>query len=242
MLNINLAQWWGELGREFDRVVDESALTSAMAQFAERLDFRFFALAFRQSLPGTGLNPQFISNYPSHWVEHYKQRGYNKIDPIHRQGARTRSLIVWSDNLFSRASSFWEEAKQAGLSVGVSQSNWSAGGVYSILSLARSGIPLDRQAATELEPFVLLLSDMVMLRAQGLLTRSQQRIQRASLTDREIEILRWSADGKKAFELAGMLGISESTVNFHLHNARRKLGFSTKFEAAAYAAKQGLLD
>ncbi|MFC5428815.1 autoinducer binding domain-containing protein [Paraburkholderia denitrificans] len=242
MLNNNLTRWWEEVSNEFERVMDEPALSLAMAHFAARLDFKFFAFVFRQSLPGTGLQSHLLSNYPNHWIEHYKRSSYSKVDPILRQGARTCGLVVWSDNLFSRASSFWKEAKQAGLSVGVSQSAWSRNGTYTVLSLARSSVPLDSQTAAELEPYVLLLSNIVTLRAQDILGGSLPRVQRTSLTEREIEILRWSANGKTAFEVADILGISESTINFHLHNTRRKLGVSTKLEAAAYAARQGLLD
>ncbi len=61
------------------------------------------------------------------------------------------------------------------------------------------------------------------------------------LTDREVEILRWTADGKTAWEIGSILNISERTVNFHLQNAMGKFGVHNKTHAAAKAVSYGLL-
>ena len=61
------------------------------------------------------------------------------------------------------------------------------------------------------------------------------------LTGREIEILKWTKDGKSAWVVGTILSISEHTVNFHLGNIRRKLGVSSKHHAAIKAAQLGLI-
>jgi DNA-binding CsgD family transcriptional regulator len=63
----------------------------------------------------------------------------------------------------------------------------------------------------------------------------------AKLTQREIEILRWTADGKSAKGISNALDISVDTVNFHLKNCKRKLNAPSKASAAAYAIAYGLL-
>jgi DNA-binding response OmpR family regulator len=55
------------------------------------------------------------------------------------------------------------------------------------------------------------------------------------LNDREAEILTWAARGKTSVQIAEMLGITKRTVDFHLDNAREKLGASTRSEAALKA-------
>jgi DNA-binding CsgD family transcriptional regulator len=59
------------------------------------------------------------------------------------------------------------------------------------------------------------------------------------ITDREKEVLRWTADGKTAYEVARILDISERTVNFHLSNVTAKLGAINKTQAAVKAALGG---
>ena len=61
------------------------------------------------------------------------------------------------------------------------------------------------------------------------------------LSPREREVLQWSAMGKTAWEVSQIVGISESTVDFHVRNAMTKLGASNKNAAVARAPSLGLL-
>jgi DNA-binding NarL/FixJ family response regulator len=56
------------------------------------------------------------------------------------------------------------------------------------------------------------------------------------LNDREIETLTWVARGKTSAEIAKLTGLSKRTIDFHLDNARVKLGAATRTEAALKAA------
>lgn len=58
----------------------------------------------------------------------------------------------------------------------------------------------------------------------------------SALTEREIEVLRWTADGKCTNDVAVILGISGNTVNYHLKQISKKMNCNTKLQAAAYAA------
>lgn len=61
------------------------------------------------------------------------------------------------------------------------------------------------------------------------------------LSPRESASLHWSAIGKTSWETARILDISESTVNFHLRNACRKLQVRGRRAAVATAIRRGLL-
>lgn len=61
------------------------------------------------------------------------------------------------------------------------------------------------------------------------------------LTEREVDILRWTADGKTAADIAQILKISPRTVNFHISNVLTKLGSANKTAAVVQAAVMGLL-
>jgi len=56
------------------------------------------------------------------------------------------------------------------------------------------------------------------------------------LNERETEALTWIARGKTSAEIAVILGLSKRTVDFHLENARLKLGVQTRTEAVIKAA------
>jgi DNA-binding NarL/FixJ family response regulator len=63
-----------------------------------------------------------------------------------------------------------------------------------------------------------------------------------TLNDREIEALTWVARGKTSAEVADLIGLSKRTVDFHLDNARVKLGAATRTEAAIKAAMGKLIE
>jgi len=62
------------------------------------------------------------------------------------------------------------------------------------------------------------------------------------LNDREVETLTWAARGKTSAEIAQILGLSKRTVDFHIDNAREKLGAATRVEAAIKAATGRLIE
>ena len=61
------------------------------------------------------------------------------------------------------------------------------------------------------------------------------------LSEREIEVLKWTAKGKIASDIAMILSLSTRTVNFHISSAMTKLGASNKTSAVVMAARFGLL-
>ena len=75
---------------------------------------------------------------------------------------------------------------------------------------------------------------------------SRLAVRRASipdmdLTEREVETLVWSARGKTSAEIATILGLSKRTVDFHIDNARNKLGVATRIEAVVKATASGII-
>ena len=63
----------------------------------------------------------------------------------------------------------------------------------------------------------------------------------ATLMPRERESLKWTLDGKTAWEVGEILSISERTAVMHLHNAARKLGATSKVQAALNARRLDLI-
>jgi DNA-binding NarL/FixJ family response regulator len=62
------------------------------------------------------------------------------------------------------------------------------------------------------------------------------------LNDREVETLTWVARGKTSAEIAKILGLAKRTIDFHIDNARSKLGAATRTEAVMKAADGGLIE
>ena len=61
------------------------------------------------------------------------------------------------------------------------------------------------------------------------------------LTDRERDAVAWVAEGKSDWEISVILGVSESTIRFHVDNARKKLGAVNRAQAVARLAAARML-
>jgi len=62
------------------------------------------------------------------------------------------------------------------------------------------------------------------------------------MSERELEVLRWSAAGKTAADVACILSLSQSTVNFHIRSVITKTNAANKAGAIAIAMMRGLID
>lgn len=62
----------------------------------------------------------------------------------------------------------------------------------------------------------------------------------ASLTEREVELLRYLGQGLPNKAIAEALRVSENTVKYHIKNILQKLDLSNRSEAAAYAVRHNL--
>ncbi|MDY7040067.1 MAG: response regulator transcription factor [Chloroflexota bacterium] len=63
----------------------------------------------------------------------------------------------------------------------------------------------------------------------------------AGLTKREIEVLRLMAEGLSNKEIARKLQVTRRTVEFHVGNILKKLGVTSRVEAAMWAREQGVV-
>lgn len=64
---------------------------------------------------------------------------------------------------------------------------------------------------------------------------------RPALTPRELDALRWTMEGKSAWEVAAILGVSERTSSLDLANAMQKLEATNKHQAVLRALREGIL-
>jgi DNA-binding NarL/FixJ family response regulator len=84
--------------------------------------------------------------------------------------------------------------------------------------------------------------DMIINARLAGVARNEMWPKLAMLNDREIEALTWVARGKTSAQIAELVGLSKRTIDFHLDNARIKLGATTRTQAAIKAAIGKLIE
>ncbi len=214
---------------------------AALSGIARDLGFDYCAYGMRMSLPFSNPKVFMHNNYPADWQERYTKENYLAIDPTVAHGMKSVVPLIWSDQVFSSSRPFWEEARSHGLRVGWAQSSYNAKGVGGLLTLARSG---DDLLTSELKHNFLKMTWLTQVAHEGLsrlIAEPRPSDAQIDLTPREIEVLKWSADGKTSSEVAEIMNVSERTVNFHVNNTLLKLCASNKLAAVIKAAMLRLI-
>jgi len=208
---------------------------------AVALGFEFVAYGCRAPLPLSDPRVVMLNNYPKPWQERYARAGYVKTDPTVLHASRSQTPIVWTDDVFRDTRELWEEARGFGLRVGWALSSLDAPGVGGMLSLGRSAEPLTASelvAKQQQMRWLVHVAHMAFSRSMRARTAGQGA---DGLTSREVEVLKWTADGKSAQDIADILALSKNTVDFHIRNAVVKLHAANKTAAVVRAAMLGYL-
>lgn len=184
-----------------------------------------------------------LTTFPKQWLEHYCRNGLIEIDPILKHCRQELVLYFWSTErrrARGRARRFWELREQYGLRNGLS--------IPLRYELFRGTLSVafdDIQAAEQTVfsyPAVSQLFMLVPYLLAGMGHQFQNSMpERSGLTPREMECLYWASAGKTSWEISHILTRSERTIDFHLLNARRKLGSVSRQQAVGTAAAYGLI-
>ncbi|MGS0740412.1 autoinducer binding domain-containing protein [Glaciimonas sp. GG7] len=222
-------------------VKNDATFFVALLSAAKDLGFDYCAYGMRMPLPIS--QPKLIrfNNYSSSWQQRYEEANYLEVDPTVVHAAQSTIPILWSDTIVAASRPFWEDAQGHGLKVGCAQSFHDGRGNVGLLSLSRSE---DHLTIKELGDISLKISWLAQIAHQALSRLLVEKLTpeaAANLTAREVEVLRWTADGKTSSEVGEIIGISERTVNFHVNNTLLKLGVTNKTAVAVKAAVLGLL-
>jgi LuxR family transcriptional regulator len=236
-----MKSWAEELLHELTHASSDTEIFGKIEAAARGLGFEFCAYGLRAPWPLSKPKTRLVSNYPEAWKKRYQEARYAEIDPTVQHARRSQAPIVWSDALFSSAPDLWREAQAHGLRYGWAQSAFDSCGVGGMLTLARSSDPLTAEELARNEVKMRWLVSTAHLSLKRVLMPTLMDDPERGLTEREVEVLKWAADGKTSGEISKILVICVDTVNFHVKNAVTKLKTTNKTAAVVRAAMLGLL-
>lgn len=222
-------------------IQSEQQLFQAILSLSKELGFDHCTYGLRMPFPLATPKTVIFSNYPTAWQAQYQAQDYVAIDPTVQHALRSSLPLLWTDELFSPVCELWEEARSFGLRYGWAQSIRDFNGVVGMLTLARSNEPITKTELDANNFKMAWLTQAMHLSMSRCLTPKLMPEADAKLSNREIAVLRWTADGKTSGEISCILNISERTVNFHINNVITKLNVANKTSAAVKAAMLGLL-
>ncbi|MFG6447784.1 LuxR family transcriptional regulator [Roseateles sp. BYS180W] len=234
-------KWQQALQQGLDTAHNEDEVFGHVLRAAQALGFEFAAYGLRLPVPFAKPAVLLLNNYPKAWRQRYVEQALWRVDPTVARAQHDTEAFVWEPTLHDAAAPFWRDAHAMGLRHGWCQPRREICGTLGLLTLARSSGEIDVAELQRLGPQLRWLADSAHSHLSELLVQRQWREAQAALTGREVEVLRWTADGKTAPDISRILDLSVDTVNFHMRNAMGKLQASTKTAAAVRATMLGLL-
>ena len=191
-------------------------------------------------------------NVPGSFVELWRGQGYYRIDPVQQVCINSAVPFAWShlveENRIDERPLTREHAPVVQY---LKDSRLTCGATVPIHLADRglatvTAIRIDpertfiRDAKRQLGTFS-LLAHHTHKAAYRTFSEDERRCGFMRLTERELECLRWAAQGKTARDIAVILDRSLATVCLHLNNAMRKLGAQNRAQAIAHAYHYRLL-
>lgn len=205
------------------------------------LGFDYFAFAVRSATPFVKPKTKIFGTYPLDWVERYLDLHHSSKSEIFANHSKSSSLIIWDHrSLAGFDGALSEEAVRHGLKHGCTLTLRDFNNSLLTFSVAR---PLKAIRESEEQKLGLKLRILIEIFSEGMDVKGTDvsGAREPLLTEREREILQWTAEGKSSAEVAIILNICADTVNYHLNNVKNKLGAPNKTSAVAYGVALGLL-
>ena len=179
------------------------------------------------------------NNYSDDWNAHYQHRSFLHQDPVAERCLHSSMPVLWEDELYDEAPDFRVLACRHGMRYGWTQAVHDQRHNQSVLSVSRPS-----RAIGEAE-FYAKAAQVLWLCNSLHTALSEYHLSHMAptpkLSDRELEVLRWFAQGKTASDTACILSLSTSTVNFHIRNVYKKAELFNKSDAVRYAVMLGLI-
>jgi DNA-binding CsgD family transcriptional regulator len=199
---------------------------------------------------GVNLPTQTNQNYYVHntyckdWALRYESEDYVSVDPIVRLGMGSIMPIDWGDigKLTQAQLKMLGESREFG--VGKQGLTFPLHGVHGETAVFSVTADFSQSEWCDFKRSRLreirIIADFFHQRVLGD-SIGPDAVKKPPLTEREVECLRWCAEGKTYDDIGMLLGISARTVRFFLENARHKLDSLNTTHAVAAAMLRGII-
>lgn len=219
---------------------DWQQLRECMQHLLPKLDVCDFMLKMDIMSVSGGPLVQIFGSLPSAMFKLLRHSTDEKIDPIQQHLSRSSLPLTWQvEQLCAlHGGQIYLLLKTMGITHGMSLAIHSQHAVSRLdfYSNGQKRSPLSTSGQADALLLGIYLQD-----AAELMWRKGAPGQEPLLSARELECLRWSADGKTSSEIGLILGISQRTVYFHLKNVAMKLGVYSTRHAISKAVMMGII-
>jgi DNA-binding CsgD family transcriptional regulator len=223
---------------------DQAQFRSVVVRFAQQLGFSTVSATAIVDQPAGQSEFITVHNTPLAYEQAFENLTVARRDPVMQHCKRNTVPIIWSQKTYleTGAIDLWDEQAPFGYRNGIAMALHLPDGRHFFLGVDRDQeLPPDRLELTRLVADLQLFAVHAQDTAMRVLVSESLRPELPALTPRELEVLRWTMDGKTAWETGALLNITERTVVTHLQNAMQKLQCNSKHQAVLKALRLGLI-
>ncbi len=230
----------------------------AVLQAGSRDDFRSEVVRFTQAMGFRTVSAMMVVDYSvgrsDFVVVNNAPEGCEAVlddvpsmrrDPVMQHCRRHTWPIVWDQSTYTNQGlgELWEAQASFGYCTGIAMALHLPEGRHFVLGVERDApLPGDAVELNRLVADLQLFAVHAQDAALRVMAPQTPVIERPALTPRELEALRWTMEGKTAWEVGAILGITERTAVLHVNNAMHKLDCSSKHQAVLKALRLGLIN
>lgn len=181
-----------------------------------------------------------ISSWPPQLIAEFDRLDLARSSPVLDQLRKQITPLVFEVDEINKARPKSEQAgatelfKRFDVTMGVFFPVHDQHGLRHAVSFNGDRDPLSVEELSTLSMFATMLIEQLSV------ISSVDHAAKSVLNAREVEILKWTAEGKTSLEIARLTGLSEHTVNHYATIATKKLGCSNRTQAVVYAIRLGL--
>jgi DNA-binding CsgD family transcriptional regulator len=223
---------------------DREEFREEVVRFTQQLGFDMVAAVTVVEHGVAGTDFISVDNTPLGYSNTFRDSTLARRDPVMQHCRRQSVPIIWDQQTYTSQGlgELWEEQAQFGYSTGIAMALHLPEGKHFLLGVDRDQpLPADLGELQRLVADLQLFAVHAQEAAVRLLLPAPLQPDRPALTPRELEALHWTMEGKTAWEVGAILGISERTAVLHVNNAMHKLGCVNKHSAVLKALRLGLI-
>jgi DNA-binding CsgD family transcriptional regulator len=231
---------------EVSQAADLATFERHLVGFAHEMGFAFISGALVIDQPRTHAPAQFLpfGNTPDAFIDISRDYADSVRSPVNKLLKKLSVPIFYDQALYASAGAgdIWERHAPFGYKTGIAVALHLPDDKHFLIGVDRPDpLPKDQRQLTRMMADLQLLAVHAQSASVALLGVDQSSLSGVSLTPRELEILRWTRDGKSAWVVGEILRVSENTVNFHLRNIFKKFKVASKHHAVLVAMSLKLL-
>jgi DNA-binding CsgD family transcriptional regulator len=219
-------------------------LRDEIVRFAQQLGFATVAAITVVERGAAGTEFISVDNTPQAFTDIFSDSLLGRRDPVMQHCRKQSVPIIWNQETYTGQGlgELWEQQAQFGYNTGIAMALHLPEGRHFVLGVERDKpLPADGSELQRLVADLQLFAVHAQEAALRLLLPEPLRPEKPALTPRELEALHWTMEGKTAWEVGAILGISERTAVLHVNNAMHKLGCVSKHAAVLKALRLGLI-